>query len=118
LQDGAYRRRAGSAHAAESPIGDPEGGPRPTGRRKILSSVIDFAAKLKQAGPDALGFLYYSGHGVSRPDDRVNYVIPTDLQDLNSRDAWIDAVSLDAVLSEPTNSMSLWGLFSGPTAAR
>jgi uncharacterized caspase-like protein len=34
-------------------------------RTAMLRAIHDFAAKLKTAGSDAVGFLYYSGHGIS-----------------------------------------------------
>ena len=34
-------------------------------RADMLIAIRDFASKLKAAGPDAVGFLYYSGHGIA-----------------------------------------------------
>jgi uncharacterized caspase-like protein len=34
-------------------------------RAAMLRTILGFAAKLKAAGPDAVGFLYYSGHGIA-----------------------------------------------------
>ena len=34
-------------------------------RSAMLIAIHAFAAKLKAAGPDAVGFLYYSGHGIA-----------------------------------------------------
>src|SRR5215813_15365259 len=34
-------------------------------RAEMLRALYEFAAKLKAAGPDAVGFLYYSGHGIA-----------------------------------------------------
>jgi Caspase domain len=45
-------------------------------RRDVLSEVRAFAERLAQEGPEAIGFFYYSGHGISRPEDRANYLIP------------------------------------------
>ena len=71
-----------------------------TGRRQMLTAVQTFAAELAKGGPDAVGFLYYSGHGVARPEDRANYLIPVDLKDTSSTDFWFDAVKLDDILAE------------------
>ena len=70
------------------------------GRRQMLSAVKTFAAELAKGGPSAVGFLYYSGHGVARPEDRGNYLIPIDLKDTSSTDFWFDAVKLDDILGE------------------
>src|SRR5262249_18562597 len=32
-------------------------------RSEMLGAIYAFASALKSAGPDAVGFLYYSGHG-------------------------------------------------------
>jgi Caspase domain len=68
------------------------------GRRQMLSAVKNLAAELAKGGPTAIGFLYYSGHGVARPEDRANYLIPVDLKDTSSTDFWFDAVKLDDIL--------------------
>ncbi|MGH6815163.1 MAG: SUMF1/EgtB/PvdO family nonheme iron enzyme [Hyphomicrobiaceae bacterium] len=73
---------------------------RDASRRQVLGAVKSFAAQLAARGPNAIGFFYYSGHGVSRPDDRANYLIPADLKDTESADFWFDAVKLDDILGE------------------
>lgn len=84
-------------------------------RRQMLSAVKAFGADLAKGGPEAVGFLYYSGHGLARPEDRANYLIPVDLKDTSSTDFWFDAVKLDDILAEleraapspPTSSCSM-----------
>ena len=71
---------------------------REAGRRQVLSAVSSYAAELAKGGAGTVGFLYYSGHGVSRPEDRANYLIPVDLRDIDSPDFWFDAVKLDDIL--------------------
>jgi formylglycine-generating enzyme required for sulfatase activity len=73
---------------------------RDAGRRQVLSAVQAFGAELAKGGANGVGFLYYSGHGVSRPDDRANYLIPVDLKDTDSSNFWFDAVKLDDLLGE------------------
>jgi S1-C subfamily serine protease len=68
------------------------------GRRAILSAVNKFATTLNAAGSDALGFFYYSGHGLARAEDHSNYLIPTDVADTESSDFWFDTVPLDTVI--------------------
>jgi CubicO group peptidase (beta-lactamase class C family) len=48
-------------------------------RSQMLIAIHAFAAKLKAAGPDAVGFLYYSGHGIASAGE--NYLIPTDVDE-------------------------------------
>src|SRR5262245_12030957 len=45
----------------------------------MLRAIHEFAGKLKSAGPDAIGFLYYSGHGIASAGE--NYLIPTDVDE-------------------------------------
>src|SRR5262249_48351153 len=48
-------------------------------RADMLIDIHDFASKLKSAGPDAVGFLYYSGHGIASAGE--NYLIPVDIDE-------------------------------------
>jgi uncharacterized caspase-like protein len=70
------------------------------GRRQTLSAVKSLAAELAKGAPSAIGFLYYSGHGVAHPEDRANYLNSIDLKDTSSTDFWFDAVKLDDILGD------------------
>lgn len=48
-------------------------------RKTMLLAIHAFATRLKAAGPDAVGFLYYSGHGIASEGE--NYLIPTDVDE-------------------------------------
>jgi hypothetical protein len=80
-------------------------------RVDINREVSRFAAKLGDAGENAIGFLYYSGHGAARARDRVNYLIPVDVKDMSNDDFWFDAVSLDGIVKELVNSAPNASLF-------
>ncbi len=67
-------------------------------RSTILGAVRDLAGRLRAAGPGAVGFLYYSGHGAAEKDTNVNYLIPVDAQDPGSAAFWDDSVKLDDVM--------------------
>lgn len=69
-------------------------------RLDISREVSRFAEKLEAAGENAIGFLYYSGHGAARGKDRVNYLIPVDVTDMSNEDFWFNSVSLDSILKE------------------
>lgn len=47
-------------------------------RDEIWAGVLDLKARLQSAGPEAVGFVYYSGHGGSHEASgiRSNYLIP------------------------------------------
>ena len=50
-------------------------------------ALAAYAAKLKKAGPDALGFFYYSGHGAA-DELGTNYIIPVDVESTASKKLW------------------------------
>ena len=48
-------------------------------RADMLIAIHDFASRLKGAGADAVGFPYYSGHGIASAGE--NYLIPVDIEE-------------------------------------
>lgn len=58
----------------------------------MLIAVHEFADKLKAAAPDAIGFLYYAGHGVAVGNDNV--VVPVNVQGTSRRELEISGVRL------------------------
>jgi hypothetical protein len=69
-------------------------------RLEILSAVHSFTARLSAAGPEAIGFLYYSGHGAANGETGKNYLIPIDAKRPNSTEFWYQSVKLDEILDE------------------
>lgn len=67
------------------------------GRSKMMSAIRDYADTLAAAGPEAVGFLYYSGHGAAR-ESGGNYLIPVEDADELDDALWDDSVSLDWVM--------------------
>ncbi len=67
-------------------------------RSAILGAVRELTGKLNVAGPGAVGFLYYSGHGAAEKDTNVNYLIPVDAKDPGTATFWDESVKLDDVL--------------------
>jgi len=67
-------------------------------RTAILGAVRELAHDLRAAGSGAIGFLYYSGHGVAEQDTNVNYLIPVDVKDPGSAAFWDKSLKLDEVL--------------------
>lgn len=66
-------------------------------RGAILRAVIDYATTLARAADEAIGFFYYSGHGVANDTDKRNYLIPVDVARLDAY-VWTEAVSLAKVV--------------------
>jgi uncharacterized caspase-like protein len=51
---------------------------RDAGLGALTRAVNAYARRIQAAGPGAIGFFYYSGHGAS--DGSTNYLIPTDVK--------------------------------------
>ena len=66
-------------------------------RSAMLVAIYAFAAKLKAAGPDAVGFLYYSGHGIASAGE--NYLIPIDVDEPSTVQLSVQGVKQSEVLS-------------------
>ena len=69
-------------------------------RADIMREVSEFIARLSRGGDGAVGFFYYSGHGVSRPSDRFNYLIPVDVTDMQDLNIWWNTIPLETLLNE------------------
>ena len=67
-------------------------------RGAILGAVRELANKLRSASGNAVGFLYYSGHGAAEKDTNINYLIPVDARDPGTTAFWDDSLKLDDVL--------------------
>src|SRR5262249_36964415 len=66
-------------------------------RNEMLSAIYGLATALKDAGPDAVGFLYYSGHGVASQGE--NYLIPIDVTEPSTAQLRIQGVKQSEVLA-------------------
>jgi formylglycine-generating enzyme required for sulfatase activity len=73
-------------------------------RVDMLKAFDDFAEKTGNAGPDAIGFFYYSGHGAAN-ERHENYLIPVDVSDLSSG-FWYGSVSLQELLGRLSGQAS------------
>ena len=65
-------------------------------RAEMLNAIYAFASALKAAGPDAVGFLYYSGHGAASAGE--NYLIPVDVTEPSTLQLSIQGVKQSEVL--------------------
>jgi formylglycine-generating enzyme required for sulfatase activity len=66
-------------------------------RGEILAAIYTFASALKAAGPDAIGFLYYSGHGIASQGE--NYLIPIDVTEPSTEQLRIQGVKQSEVIA-------------------
>ena len=67
-------------------------------RSTILGGVRELVRRLNGAGSDAIGFVYYSGHGAAEKDTNINYLIPIDAKEPGTTAFWDESVKLDDVL--------------------
>jgi formylglycine-generating enzyme required for sulfatase activity len=65
-------------------------------RDDMLFGVHDLAARLRKAGPGAIGFLYYTGHGVAVGADNV--LLPKNVQGTSDAELNVRGVKLAEIL--------------------
>src|SRR5262245_24218936 len=65
---------------------------RDAGLAALHLSVNAYARRLQAAGPNAVGFFYYSGHGAS--DGSTNYLIPVDVKTTETGELWDQSLRL------------------------
>jgi formylglycine-generating enzyme required for sulfatase activity len=61
----------------------------------LTRAVNAYARRLQSAGPDAVGFFYYSGHGAS--DGTTNYLIPIDVKTTETGELWDQSLRLTEI---------------------
>ena len=66
-------------------------------QRDLKRAVVDFGRKLEQAGKDAVGLVYYAGHGVQVHGE--NYLIPIGANIRDELDVDIEGVRASIILS-------------------
>jgi uncharacterized caspase-like protein len=74
---------------------------RDANRSTMMAAIREFAGKLEADGPEAVGFLYYSGHGAAR-ENQGNYLIPVEDADVLDEALWDDSISLDWLMDKLT----------------
>ena len=68
------------------------------GYRRMDVAIRRYAAHLRRAGAGAVGFFYYSGHGLANPETNVNYLIPTDVEDVRTEDVWFHSFEQNTLI--------------------
>ncbi len=61
-------------------------------------AIRRYADQVRRAGPKAISFFYYSGHGVVNPETNVNYLIPVDLDDAATDAVWYRSIEQPALI--------------------
>lgn len=70
------------------------------GLGKLHREINRYTKTLKRAGDNAIGFFYYSGHGALNDNNRFNYIIPTDVDTVDSTDLWDGSVRLKRIVDD------------------
>jgi formylglycine-generating enzyme required for sulfatase activity len=68
---------------------------RDAGLGAVTRAVNAYARRLQAAGPSAIGFFYYSGHGAS--DGSTNYLIPVDVKTTETGELWDESLQLTEI---------------------
>ena len=61
-------------------------------KAQMDEAIRRHADQVRRAGPGAISFFYYSGHGAVNPETNVNYLIPADLDSAESDALWYRSV--------------------------
>jgi hypothetical protein len=67
--------------------------------RALLQAIAGHVQRLSEAGPEAVGFFYYSGHGAADRPNGENYLIPTDVPLTHASQLPLLAVRLEKITS-------------------
>jgi uncharacterized caspase-like protein len=68
---------------------------RDAGLAALTTAVNAYARRVKAAGPNAVGFFYYSGHGAA--DAGTNYLIPVDVKTTETGELWDQSLRLTEI---------------------
>src|SRR5262245_61734009 len=68
---------------------------RDAGLGGLHQAVNAYARRAQMAGPNAVGFFYYSGHGAA--DTSVNYLIPIDVKTTDTGELWDQSLRLTEI---------------------
>jgi uncharacterized caspase-like protein len=68
------------------------------GYRRMDTEVKRHVMKVRRAGTNAISFIYYSGHGIANPDNKANYLVPTDVTSADSDDLWLHSFEQSQII--------------------
>jgi formylglycine-generating enzyme required for sulfatase activity/uncharacterized caspase-like protein len=67
----------------------------------LTRAINAYARRVRMAGPNAVGFFYYSGHGAA--DAGINYLIPVDVKSAEDSELWDQSLRLTEVTRKLKN---------------
>jgi uncharacterized protein len=71
---------------------------RDVDKAAMMSEVTDYIGRLEKAGPEAVGFFYYSGHGAANSKYGENYLIPVAAAITSDAQLPLQAVKLGEII--------------------
>ena len=82
----------------------------------IHRAITRHTTRVRALGDNALSFIYYAGHGVSHPQLKANYLIPTDVTEWDDRHSFRGHVcfQIDDFMPLFTKAKALGILDTGP----
>jgi uncharacterized caspase-like protein len=69
-------------------------------REAMLDQLREFKADLTRAGPGAIGFFYYAGHGSADPAGRENYLLGVDVTDVERADVKQQGIAITDIVKD------------------
>ena len=70
------------------------------GYKSLDTTLKTHIQQVRRAGKDAISFFYYSGHGASDPETRINYLIPVDVEGADDANLWTSSIELNDIVSK------------------
>jgi hypothetical protein len=75
------------------------------GKAVLETAIVRLGERLEKAGPEAVGFFYFAGHGIQHQG--CNYLVPVDAQIPDTRYLKSGAVTVDYLVEELARSHAL-----------
>lgn len=66
--------------------------------RRMDIAIRRYVDRVRLAGAEAIGFLYYSGHGIANPQTKQNFLVPVDATSANSSRIWYESFLQDEII--------------------
>jgi hypothetical protein len=70
------------------------------GYKTLETAVKTHIQNVRHAGKGTLSIIYYSGHGASDPDTKINYLIPVDVDSADDTSLWTNSLELSDLINK------------------
>jgi formylglycine-generating enzyme required for sulfatase activity len=69
-------------------------------KSKMDEAVRRYVDDVRRAGPGAVSFFYYSGHGAVNPESKINFLIPVDVTSRDTTEIWYQSIEQSDVIDK------------------